>query len=104
VAPPPGGQADDQRRRPTEVIWIWVRAGVYGLGTTAGHGEPKKHREVDEVRVHIDPQRHVAHQVTSAVLTPTFLVADTFFPISTLDDSEWLRPPRDRSCRSQSAA
>jgi hypothetical protein len=37
VAPPPGGQADDQRRRPTEVIWIWVRAGVYGLGTTAGH-------------------------------------------------------------------
>jgi lipooligosaccharide transport system permease protein len=91
-----------------EVLWISVRAGVYGLapllvalafglepnpgmllvpliGFVTGFGFAAFGVTVAAVAKTIDNFNYI----TSAVLTPLFLVAGTFFPISTLP--AWLR-------------
>ena len=88
-----------------EVLWISVRAGVYGMapllvgipfgldpepgmalvpliGVLTGFGFAAFGVLVAAVAKTIDNFNYV----TSAVLTPMFLVAGTFFPISTLPD------------------
>jgi lipooligosaccharide transport system permease protein len=88
-----------------EVLWISVRAGVYGLaplivaiafglppeagmllvpliGFVTGFGFAAFGVTIAAIAKTIDNFNYV----TSAVLTPMFLVAGTFFPISTLPD------------------
>ncbi|HEV3034628.1 MAG TPA: ABC transporter permease [Solirubrobacteraceae bacterium] len=88
-----------------EVLWISVRAGVYGvapllvafafglppewgmllvplIGFVTGFGFAAFGVTVAAVAKTIDNFNYI----TSAVLTPMFLVAGTFFPISTLPD------------------
>lgn len=91
-----------------EVLWISVRAGVYGMaplivgfafglepepgmllvpliGFVTGFGFASFGVTVAAIAKTIDNFNYI----TSAVLTPLFLVAGTFFPISTLP--EWAR-------------
>lgn len=91
-----------------EVLWISVRAGVYGvaplivgfafglqpepgmllvplIGFVTGFGFASFGVTVAAIAKTIDNFNYI----TSAVLTPLFLVAGTFFPISTLP--EWAR-------------
>jgi lipooligosaccharide transport system permease protein len=88
-----------------EVLWISLRAGVYGLaplivgmafglepewgmllvplvGFVTGFGFAAFGVAIAAVAKTIDNFNYI----TSAVLTPMFLVAGTFFPVSTLPD------------------
>jgi lipooligosaccharide transport system permease protein len=67
-----------------EILWISLRAGVYGLapaiGFLTGFGFAAFGVLVAAIAKTIDNFNYI----TSAVLTPLFLVAGTFFPISNL--------------------